>query len=752
MFSEQQQQQHQHQQQSEQQQQEDHHHQEEEEEAKEATAQSEPPSPNRGFFNASSFQSNSTKFKSLFSSTTSSLNSSFTKVSETLTDKTKTKAPYTHNTYNSIIASTSSSISKVSESISESSKVISETLNEKGPTILATTTSSIRDISHKTTSTISSIEKTTSQQTQQTMQSLTSILPTRRYAVPDRAVASQVLMYRQILHTECKPGLRLSRGYEGTEAQKRVKHMPWWEQGVETSKRMVISYNNLIVRLWLNGAIMPYVDGGYASQHINTTVPKDDDEDELKNAKKEYAEETSEENTEGNGNDKEKKNNDNEKNHHIDTLIDNNGMPPIPHPYWVDRLGFQQTDPVTDFRSGGVLSLAMLVHIVETCPNVHARFLPSGDTHMLPFGITCINVTDMLAKFCMFSKAVDKMDALLSQRPFWRMFGDPDSLLVLQELSMEVLCNVVVEMKRERRMPKAKDVGKNSVESGFGGQNDTDEVTVFDFAEILAKTEKRVNDDLLGSGPKSVDELRSIHSRNYTKYIKALEKKEQYAMKQYERALSKSRGNSDNNGVGGGSLLISAFATANDNNGESGDGLDSTTNNEDPSPSVPPKDAFLMFTNTAEEAKKATLSVTGNVIGTAGGVFNKFKGFGFRQSSTASDIGKQEDNVKDNNRDNGGTNTEEIDFAFPKSNDSQGDQIGITTNNESEPSNDIDSSAKVDLFDTSDAPAPPKFDDAAIDVSVDDIFDDFMGNIVTTTPSKDAACFTIGDDEEDDFL
>ncbi len=163
-------------------------------------------------------------------------------------------------------------------------------------------------------------------------------------------------MYRQLLHTECKPGLRLSRGYEGTDAQNKVKHMPWWEQGVETSKKMVISYDNLIVRLWLNGAIMPYTDGGYAEQHSDVTVPKDD---------------CQEDNGEGAGtssaSEKVKKEG------HIDTLIDSKGLPPIPHAYWVDRLGFQQTDPKTDFRSGGVLSLAMLVHVVEACPNVHAR-------------------------------------------------------------------------------------------------------------------------------------------------------------------------------------------------------------------------------------------------------------------------------------------------------------------------------------------------------------------------------------------
>jgi hypothetical protein len=51
-------------------------------------------------------------------------------------------------------------------------------------------------------------------------------LTTRRYNLPDKSVASQVLMYRQLLHTKCKPGLKLSRDYQGTPAQKAVKHMP----------------------------------------------------------------------------------------------------------------------------------------------------------------------------------------------------------------------------------------------------------------------------------------------------------------------------------------------------------------------------------------------------------------------------------------------------------------------------------------------------------------------------------------------
>ena len=230
-----------------------------------------------------------------------------------------------------------------------------------------------------------------------TLQNLT----TRKYTLPDKTVASQVLMYRQLLHTNAKPGLKLSRPYQATPAQEAVKHMPWWEQGIDESGKMVISYDNLIVRLWLNGAILPYTD--------------------LLDSQ--------------------------------ETMIDDKGLPPVPHEYWVSRLGFQQPDPVTDFRSGGVLSLGMMVHMVESCSDICARFFPEGDAAVLPFGLTCINVTDMMAKFLMLAKSVDRMDALLSQKPFWRMFADPNAILALQELSMTMLCDVVVELGRERQLP-----------------------------------------------------------------------------------------------------------------------------------------------------------------------------------------------------------------------------------------------------------------------------------------------------------
>ena len=198
---------------------------------------------------------------------------------------------------------------------------------------------------------------------------------------------------------------------------------------------------------------MPYVEGGYAFKHVACGEGFKKEEAASSRLVAGPPDLLSGSQVNGSGRDHPSLSSLGEGNEHVDTLIDDKGLPPVPHHHWISRLGFQQTDPVTDFRSGGVLSLAMLVHIVESCPATHVRFLPGGDASVLPFGITCINVTDMLAKFLMFSKSVDRIDALLSQKPFWRMFGDPTSILALQELSLETLADVVVEMGRDRKIP-----------------------------------------------------------------------------------------------------------------------------------------------------------------------------------------------------------------------------------------------------------------------------------------------------------
>ena len=248
-------------------------------------------------------------------------------------------------------------------------------------------------------------------------------LTARKYTLPDKTVASQVLMYRQLLHTKCRPGLKLARKYEETPAQKAVMHMPWWEEGIEESRKMTISYDNLITRLWLNGAIEPYRPDLLALD--NST----------------------------------------------ETLIGEDGLPPVPHEFWIERLGFQQPDPVTDFRSGGVLSLAMMVYMVESKPDLCRRFF-TGDTKVLPFGITCINVTDMIAKFLMLAKSTDRMDALLSQKPFWKMFADPNAITAVQELAMSMLCDVAVELGEEKKIPYLAE--KTNTNEGMPGDASTE--------------------------------------------------------------------------------------------------------------------------------------------------------------------------------------------------------------------------------------------------------------------------------------
>jgi hypothetical protein len=265
-------------------------------------------------------------------------------------------------------------------------------------------------------------------------------ITTRKYTLPDKTVASQVLMYRQLLHTACRPGLKLSRPYQGTAAQKAVLHMPWWEKGIEETQKMVISYDNLVTRLWIHGAISPHT--------IKPSAAEPSSPPNLLDFGMEDTAAASDFDIDG---------------EEPGNLLDDKGLPPVPHPFWVDRLGFQQNDPVTDFRSGGVLSLAMMVYMVESCPVVCERFF-SGDASVLPFGITCINVTDMMAKFLMLAKSTDRMDALLSQKPFWRMFADPNAIIALQELSMTMLCDVVVELRRERQTPGL-DKTKHDVDS-----------------------------------------------------------------------------------------------------------------------------------------------------------------------------------------------------------------------------------------------------------------------------------------------
>jgi hypothetical protein len=217
------------------------------------------------------------------------------------------------------------------------------------------------------------------------------------------------------------------------------------------------------------------------------------------------------------------------------------------------------------------------------------------------------------------------MDALLSQKPFWKMFENPDSLLVLQEICMEILCNVVVEMGRERKLPKEDNKDKNKG-GRFTGNGDG-AVTVFDFAEILSRTEKRVNDDLLGGGPRTVDELRAIHTRNCTRYMRAMDKKENQArrsqgistsvMDDRIAKLTEATKNMAQPVKAVTGNVIGQAGNVAKNAGTIAGIAGNVIGNAGPSNVI----------GQAGNAAKSAGSIAGNVIGKTGGVLNKFKEF-----------------------------------------------------------------------------------------------------------------------------
>ena len=67
-------------------------------------------------------------------------------------------------------------------------------------------------------------------------------------------------------------------------------------------------------------------------------------------------------------------------------------------------------------------------------------------------------------------------------------------------------------------------------------------MTVFDFPLILERTERRVRDDLLGSGPKTVDELRSVAGRLGLKYKAQLDRKITRAKQEQDRSEAVAKG------------------------------------------------------------------------------------------------------------------------------------------------------------------------------------------------------------------
>ena len=77
-------------------------------------------------------------------------------------------------------------------------------------------------------------------------------------------------------------------------------------------------------------------------------------------------------------------------------------------------------------------------------------------------------------------------------------------------------------------------------------------MSVFDFALITERTEARVRDDLLGAGPKTVDELKAIAVRLRQKYQTQLDRRIQRALELEEQKKQQASKNAGSVGGGGG--------------------------------------------------------------------------------------------------------------------------------------------------------------------------------------------------------
>ena len=292
-----------------------------------------------------------------------------------------------------------------------------------------------------------------------------SALFTRKYTLPTRLVGSQILLYRQLLAQKVYPTLRLSRVYEGTPAQRCVKDLGFWEKssasdsfgdtntssGAQT--RMAVSYKDLIERIWA-------CEGGLDITGIGV---RKDDNNSLEATEK--------------GDDKNDENED-EKEEGKGDGEGQNKSAIIPSQFWVDAVGFQLPDPLTDFRSGGLLSLVLLHHVIETCPHVRVRFHSSP----FPFALTSINVCSREAEMFLLSPSISPSDSLTTQKSYYRMFQTPDALFVVHECFMGLICDIVLE---------------ESIDSVYAFNDVFDTATAF-------------MNDVLDKGPKNVEHFRSL--------------------------------------------------------------------------------------------------------------------------------------------------------------------------------------------------------------------------------------------------
>ncbi|GMI01736.1 hypothetical protein TrVE_jg7186 [Triparma verrucosa] len=132
---------------------------------------------------------------------------------------------------------------------------------------------------------------------------------------------------------------------------------------------------------------------------------------------------------------------------------------------WVEILGFQTSTPLSDFRSGNVLSLILTVLLLELHPSVIKEFAKTS----LPYALCSIHATVAIGE--VLGLKLEKVEVLVSQKSYWKLFSNPMAILHLHKAAMMFALRIYSSEKRS---------------------------LLFDFEPILAKVKLAIMDCLEG--------------------------------------------------------------------------------------------------------------------------------------------------------------------------------------------------------------------------------------------------------------
>lgn len=114
------------------------------------------------------------------------------------------------------------------------------------------------------------------------------------------------------------------------------------------------------------------------------------------------------------------------------------------------RIGFQQTNPITDFRESGCLGLENLVYFGDNY-NYELKRILSQNNEQYPFAIVGLNITHVLAKLLGFFPNNNNNSVFngeeLGETPYWLLCDDPRVFSKLYSYALLLMDLIMIETK-----------------------------------------------------------------------------------------------------------------------------------------------------------------------------------------------------------------------------------------------------------------------------------------------------------------